>query len=303
MQAPATVILSGASGFIGTYVKRRLMEQSIGVELMTLNIRELTVPTAPIMCTGIGNGTQYDLSTLRDCTLVHLAWCPPVRDRYGPHAEQVRLLAELLDSHAVSIGRIIAFGSAEEYGPSSGHLQEQDAIDQNLSAYGWGKRAAQIMVESWCNSQGKPGLWLRPFLVYGEGQQGGMALPYAVRQALRREVAEFSAGTQERDFIHVDDVARAVVLAVNQTWSGFNVANLGTGVSTKLRDVLEQVAEQFGATDLFKYGVRPMRLGEPEFQVAATERAAKILGFTARINLDEGIRRMKPPLRSPHDNV
>ncbi len=290
MELPTAVILTGASGFIGQHLMRRLKKQRIC--FMTMDIRTIEDRDAPSVCVRAVDGTLFDFSDLKNCTLVHLAWCPPLRDSTWPHAQQLNLLAKLMDAHGDSIDRIIALGSAEEYGSRCGRLEEPEAVNIALSPYGWGKRAAQMLVETWCEVNDKSALWLRPFIVYGEGQQGNMAIPYAVGQALRREVADFSAGTQQRDFIHVDDIARAIGLAVTKPWKGFNIANLGTGVGTRLRDVLEQIAVLFDVAGSFRFGVRSMRPGEPEVQIAAINRAESLLGFTAQIRLDQGLRRM-----------
>jgi UDP-glucose 4-epimerase len=298
MELPTTVILTGASGFIGQHVMRQLKKQRIS--FMTMDIRTIDDHDAASVCVRAVDGTQLDFSDLKNCTLVHLAWCPPLRDSMRPHAQQLKLLAKLMDAHGDSIDRIIALGSAEEYGSRCGRLEEPEAVNIALSPYGWGKRAAQMLVETWCVVNDKSALWLRPFIVYGEGQQGNMAIPYAVSQALRREVADFSAGTQQRDFIHVDDVARAIGLAVTKPWKGFNIANLGTGVGTRLRDVLEQIAVLFDVAGSFRFGVRSMRPGEPEVQIAAINRAENLLGFTAQITLDQGLRRMYEAIQHQH---
>jgi nucleoside-diphosphate-sugar epimerase len=298
MELPTAVILTGASGFIGQHVMRRLKKQRIC--FMTMDVRAIEDRDAPSVCVRAVDGTLLDFSDLKNCTLVHLAWCPPLRDSTWPHAQQLNLLAKLMDANGDSIDRIIALGSAEEYGSRCGRLEETEAINIALSPYGWGKRAAQMLVETWCEVNDKSALWLRPFIVYGEGQQGNMAIPYAVGQALRREVADFSAGTQQRDFIHVDDIARAIELAVTKPWKGFNIANLGTGVGTRLRDVLERIAVLFDVAGSFRFGVRSMRPGEPEVQIAAINRAESLLGFTAQIRLDQGLRRMYEAIQHQH---
>jgi UDP-glucose 4-epimerase len=298
MELPTTVILTGASGFIGQHVMRQLKKQEIC--FMTMDFRAIEDHDAASVCVRAQDGALLDFSDLKNCTLVHLAWCPPLRDSIRPHAQQLNLLAKLMDAQGDSIRRIIALGSAEEYGSRCGRLEENETMNIALSPYGWGKRAAQMLVETWCEVNHKPALWLRPFIVYGEGQHGNMAIPYAVSQALRREVADFSAGTQERDFIHVDDVARAIGLAVTEPWRGFNIANLGTGIGTRLRDVLERIAVLFDVADSFRFGVRSMRPGEPAVQIAAINRAESLLGFTAQITLDQGLRRLYEAIQRQH---
>ena len=83
---------------------------------MTLNIRGLEEIEQSKLGVREVDGSESKLSSLRGCTLVHLAWCPPVRDTVHPHSQQVGLLARLLSAYGESIDRVIAMGSAEEYG-------------------------------------------------------------------------------------------------------------------------------------------------------------------------------------------
>ena len=80
-----------------------------------------------------------------------------------------------------------------------------ETTSSHLTPYGWAKQAAGTMLRSWCERNGMPGYWMRPFLVYGPGQTGNMVIPYALEQAQRGEAARFSDGLQQRDFVFVDD--------------------------------------------------------------------------------------------------
>ena len=119
-----------------------------------------------------------------------------------------------------------------------------------------------------------------------------MAIPSALRCARERTPGAFSEGLQFRDFVHVDDVAdgiAAAALGLSDMAPAFAVCNLGRGEPVRLRDVLERMARKMDARELFRFGARPMRPGEPQEQYADPSAAADLFGWRARIPWDSGI--------------
>ena len=94
-------------------------------------------------------------------------------------------------------------------------------------------------------------------------------------------------GGQQRDFVYVDDVARANILALNSELTG--TYNVGTGLPTDINTLYRQLAELTG------YGRIPSRLPRPTGEVRATwldcSKAGQELGWEAEIDLSEGLRR------------
>lgn len=224
-------------------------------------------------------------------TLIDLAWNTDRPPEFHPHALHVNRLANTLDSLAKrGLAAVVGVGTAEEYGQRAGVLCEDDPTDERLNAYGWGKQAAGAMLRIWSEAHGVPAYWMRPFLVYGPGQKTNMVVPYAFRQALHNEIARFSDGRQQRDFIFVDDVADALAAAAENPPAGFEIVNVGTGKPTPVRDVLTEIAEQLRVRDRFRFGEVPRRAGEAEFQVAGTGKACELLGWRARVDWRTGIR-------------
>ena len=78
------------------------------------------------------------------------------------------------------------------------------------------------------------------------------------------------------------------------------LAERWSGLAVRVRDVLEQIAVLFDVAGTFRFGARSMRPGEPEVQIAATKRAESLLGFTAQITLDQGLRRMYEVIQRQH---
>ena len=282
-----TVAVTGAAGFIGRRVVARL--GLAGARVVGIDRKEMPADWPA--------GAVYRRLELGgdmprpdgDWILVHLAWSMDRGDEVA-QAASVMDFARLLGQEGL-VGAV-GLGSAEEYGERSGCLKESQAPGAHLSAYGRAKHLASRAIRAWAKVSGKPAVWLRPFVAYGPGQQGRMAIPYALQCARERRPADFSEGLQMRDLVHVDDVADAIVRAAQRLpeWDGVQaVCNLGRGEPVRLRDVLERVAVRTGAVDLFRYGTRSMREHEPMVQVADVSEAERLLGWRAQISWEQGI--------------
>lgn len=278
-------IITGSRGFIGRRLVARLRRD--GWDILGIGDRH-TEPTDVLP-------DDWDD---RPFTLIDLAWNTDRPLEYLPHAAHVTRLAAMLDALSKrGLRAFVGVGTAEEYGQRGGRLREEDSACGRLTAYGWGKLAAGAMVRSWSEATKTPAYWVRPFLVYGPGQKGDMVIPYALSRASRGQSASFSDGLQERDFVYVDDVADALATAAAVPANGFEIVNAGSGVATPLRDVLSEIAEHLGAGERFRFGEVPRRAGEAETQAADTQKARDLLGWRAKIEWREGIRRVVESMR------
>ena len=280
------IVVTGAAGFIGRRVVARL---AVEADVIALD----RTPDPGGWPTGV-EYRQLDLGREMpvfkgNWILVHLAWSLD-RANAAAQRESLQAFARLLGQ--AGLAGVVGLGSAEEYGELEGRLSEDMAPGLKLSAYGQAKHEACRALRAWARESGRKALWLRPFVVYGPGQGGNMAIPSALRCARERTPGDFSEGLQFRDFVHVDDVADGIAaasLALPALKPAFVVCNLGWGEPVRLRDVLERIAENMAARELFRFGARPMRSGEPQEQYADPSAAADLFGWRARIPWDSGI--------------
>ena len=290
------VLITGAYGFIGKRLILQLAKNGDSIVAIDHTPSQTSLP--PSIYQLVIDLDQLDASTVsslfdgKPFTLVHLAWHNPREGSYAAAAHFVTQLAKLLEMAQGRAERVISLGSADEYGTHEGCLAPESESKGQLSPYGWSKKCARELLQSWCARQKTTGFWLRPFTVYGDGQRSNMLLPYAIRQAETKQKAGFSDGLQERDFVHVDDVIEAIVLALRSNLEGFNAINLGWGQTVPIRTVLESIARIFNAEHLFEYGVIPRRADEPQKRFADLTAATKLLNWAPSITLEEGLRRI-----------
>ena len=252
MNARPSIVVTGAAGFIG----RRVVDRLARTEADLTAMDRVADPG------GWPAGVDYRQMDLdREMpgfkgkwVLVHLAWSLD-RANVAAQQESLRTFARLLGQDGLA--GVVGLGSAEEYGEREGRLREDMAPGAKLSAYGQAKHAAGKALEAWARGAGRKAVWLWPFVVYGPGQGA-------------------------------DGIA-AATLALPTLKPAFAACNLGRGEPVRLRDVLERIADQMNARELFRFGARPMRPGEPQEQYADVAAAAELFGWRAKIPWQQGI--------------
>lgn len=172
--------------------------------------------------------------------------------------------------------------------------REDDPV-QPASIYAATKLAQEDLVRIACGALGIGYAILRLQNVYGEGQSllnpyTGVLAIFSTRIRHRLPLPIYEDGEETRDFVHVDDVARAFAAALTSPAPANAVINVGSGRGTSLREVAERLATAFGApSDIVITG--DYRLGDIRHNRADVTRMRDWLGVTPAIDLDEGLGR------------
>jgi len=156
---------------------------------------------------------------------------------------------------------------------------------------------------------GIPTVALRFFNVYGPGQAlsnpyTGVAAIFASRLLNDRAPVVFEDGHQSRDFIHVDDIVRGILLALESEAAEGQAVNLGTGRSSTVLDMAQLIASGLGR-DIAPELQGQYRAGDIRHCVADTALAESALGFRAEVSLEDGMSDLLAWLadQSPSDRV
>ena len=129
--------------------------------------------------------------------------------------------------------------------------------------------------------------------VYGAGQS--LKNPYtgilSIFSSLlldNKDINIFEDGKESRDFIHVKDVASAVIKSINTAASNGEIINLGSGIGTSVIEIAETLKRIYGSTSNLNV-TGDFRIGDIAHNVADTQKARKLLDFTPSISLQEGL--------------
>ena len=182
--------------------------------------------------------------------------------------------------------------------PVSGDLVDEDAALSPRSVYAATKLAQEHLAAAWARESGGACISLRYHNVYGPGMPRDT--PYSGVAAIFRSTLErgeaprvFEDGEQLRDFVHVSDVARANVAAVNALAgaSGFagrpRVFNVASGEPRTIGEMASALATAFGGPQPVVTG--QFRAGDVRHIVASPARASSLLGFKAEVSFDAGM--------------
>ncbi len=193
------------------------------------------------------------------------------------------------------VRRFVYASSASVYGEPSRLPVGEDHPPSPLSPYAESKLKAEWECLRFFRERGLETVCLRYFNVYGPRQAGGEYAGVIVRflERLRKGLPPLihGGGDQTRDFVYVEDVARANLLALSSPGAPGQVLNIGTGRETSILELCYLLLRLAG-----KQGIKPVhgppRKGDIKRSAADVRRAGEILGFEARVTLEEGLGRM-----------
>lgn len=176
---------------------------------------------------------------------------------------------------------VLVTGTASEYGDSDLPHVEDEACWPG-TGYGVLKLAATLLARILGMRHGIRVRVARLFLPFGSLDKPEKILPYTVERLASGQPCDLSPCTQKRDFVYIDDVARAY-LAMMQDLdreAAFDVFNIASGEAIELRWLLEQVAEKLGADpSLLRFGVLPFRTDEAPIICGSRRKAEAVLGW------------------------
>ncbi len=189
----------------------------------------------------------------------------------------------------------IAAGSFDPV-DESGNALEPVPTDEGkpvdlASIYALTKYMQERAVMIFGGAYGVPAVALRLFNVYGAGQAlsnpyTGVLANFASRLANHQRPLVFEDGRQRRDFVHVEDVARAFRLALEEPAAAGHVINVGSGRSYSILQVAELLAQAMGVPELTPEILSKARSGDIRHCFASTGRARELLGFVAEHRLE-----------------
>ena len=287
------VLVTGLGGFIG----RRTVPffRQAGYEVVGVGRR----PRPDGMDAGV-EWIEADLGSyeaIRACVArvrpshcLHLAWDIEQGSywRAPVNLLWVRLSLELVAAFAEAGGqRFVGAGSCAEYDWSEGCLSEDGTPRTAATPFGRCKTAVYEALMASADTLGFSAAWARIFFVYGPGEPAARLFPSVILNLLANRPARTSSGTQRRDFMHVDDVAAALVALVDSTVTGG--VNIGTGEAPAVRAIVEKIGAALGRADLLEIGALPQRAGDPPLLVADVRRLRDEVGFRPRHTLDSGL--------------
>ena len=267
------VLVTGARGFIGKYVSKLLKHE---YEVLSLegNLFELNID-------------EY-MSIIRPDYLINLAWItgPGYLDSFD-NARFVQKGIEMYDAFYKYGGkRAVYVGTEQEYRRIDAPLKETDVIEP-VSFYAECKAdLGKILVQS-SRISGKGFVWGRLFFIYGTGEKQKRLMPSVINGLLENDEVICSYENYVRDYIHVEDVASAIVTCLFSDYTGY--VNIGGGSDTTIGEIVKIAKHIIGGTGTVKFRTHE-ECGQP-MHIQADISLLKSLGWKQLYTLETGLKK------------
>lgn len=268
-----TIFLTGGTGFVGTHLLRHLGPQA-------QHVRALRRPGSE-PCLALEHAPQWlerpmDQLEVADLAgvevLVHLA-SAGVSPKQASWQEllywNVQVMLDLMEkAHAAGVRRFVLAGSFAEYGRAADRYEAipPDAPLLPTAPYAASKAAGFAAAYGFAVERQVQLSYLRIFSAYGDGQFEGNFWPALRAAALRGEDFPMTPGEQVRDFVAVEQVARAFAACIERPRGAPgqpHVANVGSGKPLSMLEFARREWQQWGARGSILAGARPYRPSEP----------------------------------------
>jgi UDP-glucose 4-epimerase len=192
--------------------------------------------------------------------------------------------------------RVLEFSTSEIFGSMAYRVTE----DMNTVAgsagearwvYAVSKLAGEHLANAYYTQHGLPTVTVRPFNIYGPGQTGEGALQIFIRNALKNEdISIFGDGTQIRAWCYIDDMVECLLLALEDEKAIGQAFNIGNSRAvTTIYGLAETICRVLDSSS--KIIFKDPLSADIELRIPETQKAYKLLGFKARVDLEEGIKR------------
>lgn len=283
------VLITGATGFIGCAAVSVLLDRGWEVHAAARSAGGLERVHSHAIDLMDSLAVRSLLRDVAPSHLLHLAWyAKPGKFWTAPQnldwvAASLVLYRSFLD---VGGRRALFAGSCAEYDWAHSHLEEMTTPANPRTLYGRAKNGLRELVENYARLVGSEVAWGRIFFLYGPGEAPNRLVSDLIRNLSDGRPVLCTDGRQQRDLMHVSDVARAFATVLESDFCG--PINIASGVCRPIADAIGILSRLLGRPDLIRLGAREPPADDPP-RLAADVKLLSRLGFRPEFDLDAGL--------------
>ncbi len=304
----ATILVTGGAGNIGSFIVDQLVELGHFV----------------VVADNFYNGKMRNIRNLLDKKRIaletidigHLEMVDHVFKKYAPRYVSHQASLMIMDSNTFprkaletnitgtfniiescakyKVKKLTYASSASVYGDPRFLPVTEDHPFDNQTLYGATKIADEALMQSWAFTHDVPYVGFRYFNIYSERQGMGAFYTQVFQKWIHgihedREIIMYGDGEQTMDLVHSSDAARANVLAMFNDDVKNEIFNVGTGVETSLKDLLEMIEKRIGKKANLKHTKSDPHLVRR--RCASIAKISKQLAYRPTVGVEEGVNR------------
>jgi len=293
------VLVTGAAGFVGAGIVRRLLADgenvvaAVGPRSDTWRIDDLAAElhVVPLELAD-REAVSAAVADAQPEWVFHLA----AHGGYSWQADRRRIFDANLTgtinvleaAMACAPQAVLCAGSSSEYGRKD-HAPAESELPEPNSDYAVAKAAATLFASYLGREHGMPVATLRLYSVYGPYEEPARLIPSLVVNGLNGRLPPLVSAATARDFVYLEDAVDAFLLAASRGVTPGAVFNVGSGVETTIAEAAELTREVFAISSEARFGEMTPRGWDTDRWVADPSRIAAELGWRARVSLREGL--------------
>jgi len=293
------ILVTGGAGFIGSSITRLLIQNNFEVivyDNLSKGHEDAIDPKAEFVNGDIRNKESLEKALNGVDAIIHAAGFIVVPESvekpelyFDNNLKGAVTVLEAMRS--TKVNKIIFSSSAAVYGnPKSIPIKEEDPTFPT-SPYGADKLAFEAYLAAYHNAYNIETISLRYFNAYGQGERHipeTHVIPNYISAIIKDQPIPLTGSIEQvRDFVYIDDIARAHIEALKL--DGHQILNLGSGSGVKLAKLIETLEKVSGKK--IKINRKPPRPGDPKELIADISKIKKLLNWEPKVGLEEGLKR------------
>lgn len=295
------VLITGATGFIGSHLTMRALKEGAEVFVLT-RYKSLVKSVRLVDAWNKINVIEADirnvdslkqLHDIKPNVVFHMAAYNHVGDSFLHVNEALSTnclgTANLLEAYD-GYDRFIYMSTSEVYGYQEEVPFKESFIPRPISPYSIGKYAGELYAAMKMRMQKYPIVILRVFNTFGPYQSSRAIIPEIIIKCLKSRTMESTEGRQTREFNYVDNQIDGLVLAADNEKAIGEVMNIGAAEEISIKDLILKAHKLTDSKSELKIGALQYRPTEIWRMFCDNHKAKEILGWTPKINFDTGLK-------------
>lgn len=304
----STYLVTGGAGFIGSTIVKRLIKDNHKVRVIDnfstgklINLKECINKIELIhgdLCNfelvkNVTNGVEF-ISHQAAIPSVPFSIKDPIAANHSMVSATVNLLKAAVESKSVK--RVVQAASAAVYGDNANLPKSEEMLPEPISPYAVSKLSQEYYAKAFYNVYGLETISLRYFNVFGPNQDpkspySGVISIFLDKMIKGLNPSIFGDGFTSRDFVYVNDIVEANILALECSWTGkAESINIGRGEKVSLNELVEIMNLVIDTKLTPEY--KEERTGDVKHSIADIEKAKRVLGYKPHYTIQAGLKEL-----------
>lgn len=295
-----TFLITGATGFIGSVLTRKLIEEEKKVVILSRNkklnwrLQDITSRLTVYECDLVKDDSISILEKVKPDYIFHCAAygsLPEENNKQMMIDVNVKGTTNLLNAVKKHPFKLFIYaGSSSEYGIYNQPIKETNALHP-VNDYAKTKAEASTRCINEAIKNNLPIIIFRLFSPYGYYEDKNRLIPYVINQCISNKQLLLSNPKNVRDFIFIEDVVEAFIKATEAQHTPGDVVNIGSGIQHSIQEIVEAVLTITNSKSKIEWGAKEIqkRQQEPTSWVANILKAKRILNWEPYHTLNQGL--------------